>query len=66
MGSQWQAMGKDLMKFPIFASAVAKCDTLLKEHNVDILNILTNEEDTTIFDNILNSFVGIACIQVSL
>ncbi|KAI5710713.1 hypothetical protein M8J75_010956 [Diaphorina citri] len=66
MGSQWQAMGKDLMKFPVFARAVAKCDSVLKENNVDIMNILTNEEDKTIFDNILNSFVGIACVQIGL
>uniref|UniRef100_A0A8D9EQT3 Fatty acid synthase n=1 Tax=Cacopsylla melanoneura TaxID=428564 RepID=A0A8D9EQT3_9HEMI len=66
MGSQWQAMGKDLMKFPIFANAIAKCDAVLKEHNVDIMNILTNVEDTTIYDNILNSFVGIAAVQIGL
>uniref|UniRef100_A0A8D9A8C4 Fatty acid synthase n=1 Tax=Cacopsylla melanoneura TaxID=428564 RepID=A0A8D9A8C4_9HEMI len=66
MGSQWQAMGKDLMKFPIFANAIAKCDVVLKQHNVDIINILTNEEDTTIYENILHSFVGIAAVQIGL
>ncbi|KAL1449935.1 hypothetical protein WDU94_002403, partial [Cyamophila willieti] len=66
MGSQWQAMGKDLMKFPVFAKSVAKCDAVLKQHNVDIVNILTNEEDTTIYENILNSFVGIAAVQIGL
>ncbi|KAL1463418.1 hypothetical protein WDU94_015169, partial [Cyamophila willieti] len=66
MGSQWQAMGKDLIKFPVFANAIAKCDAVLKEHNVDIVNILTNEEDTTIYENILNSFVGIAAVQIGL
>ncbi|KAL1449933.1 hypothetical protein WDU94_002401 [Cyamophila willieti] len=66
MGSQWQAMGKDLMKFPVFAKSVAKCDAVLKQHNVDIVNILTNEEDTTIYENILHSFVGIAAVQIGL
>ncbi|XP_066594557.1 fatty acid synthase [Prorops nasuta] len=65
MGSQWATMGAMLMNFPVFANAIAKCDAVLKPHGVDIINILTNN-DKTIFDNILNSFVGIAAIQIGL
>lgn len=66
MGSQWKAMGKDLMRFPVFASTIQKCHDVLFKHNLDLINIVTNEEDNTIFDNILNSFVGITAVQLGL
>lgn len=65
MGSQWASMGQDLMKLGIFAKAVNKCHTILKPKGVDLIKIIT-EDYQTIFDNILNSFVGIAAIQVYL
>ncbi|XP_076226839.1 fatty acid synthase [Nomia melanderi] len=65
MGSQWPGMGESLMKFPIFAKAIQKCDAALKPFGVDIIDIITNKDKKT-FDNILNSFVGIAAIQIGL
>lgn len=63
MGSQWPGMGKDLMKIPIFAESVHKSHQTLKPKGVDLIRIITNNDPKT-FDNILNSFVGIAAIQV--
>lgn len=51
------------MKFPIFVKAIEKCDAALKPYGIDIIDIITNKDKKT-FDNILNSFVGIAAIQV--
>lgn len=65
MGSQWNGMGKQLLSIPLFAESIRKCEAILKPKGVDLINILTNE-DPTLFDNILNSFVGIAAIQVYL
>ncbi|KMQ97230.1 fatty acid synthase [Lasius niger] len=65
MGSQWPGMGIDLMKFPVFAEAVQKCDAILRPRGVDLINILTNKDKST-FDNILHSFVGIAAVQIGL
>ncbi|XP_053598737.1 fatty acid synthase [Microplitis demolitor] len=65
MGSQWPGMGTALLRFPIFAQAVKKCDAVLKPRGVDIYDILTNPNKST-FDNILNSFVGIAAVQIGL
>eukprot|EP00102_Acyrthosiphon_pisum_P019878 XP_016657088.1 PREDICTED: fatty acid synthase-like [Acyrthosiphon pisum] len=65
MGSQWQGMGTDLMKVPVFADAINKCDVILKPKGVDIKNILTSQ-NPKLFDNILNSFVGIAAVQIGL
>ncbi|XP_054009830.1 fatty acid synthase-like [Hylaeus anthracinus] len=65
MGSQWAGMGEALMKFSVFADAIRKCDAALKPYGVDIVDIITNKDPKT-FDNILNSFVGIAAIQIGL
>ncbi|XP_074097576.1 fatty acid synthase [Cotesia typhae] len=65
MGSQWPGMGTALLRFPVFAQAIRKCDTVLKPRGVDIYDILTNPNKST-FDNILNSFVGIAAVQIGL
>lgn len=65
MGSQWNGMGKQLLNIPIFAKAIQKCEAVLKPRGVDLIEILTSE-DPKLFDNILNSFVGIAAIQVYL
>ncbi|CAH2051828.1 unnamed protein product, partial [Iphiclides podalirius] len=65
MGSQWVGMGTQLMRIPIFAAAIERCRRVLEPKGVDIVNIITSPDKTT-FDNILNSFVGIAAIQIGL
>ncbi|XP_021929696.1 fatty acid synthase-like isoform X3 [Zootermopsis nevadensis] len=65
MGSQWPGMGKSLLKLPVFAAAIEKCQRALKPCGVDVLNIITSD-DQGIFDNILNCFVGIAACQIGL
>ncbi|KAI5631688.1 acyl transferase domain-containing protein [Phthorimaea operculella] len=65
MGSQWAGMGTELMRIPIFAAAIAKCDKVLKPKGLDIYRIIT-EPDAKIVDDILNCYVGIAAIQIGL
>ncbi|KAI4495090.1 hypothetical protein M0804_001291 [Polistes exclamans] len=65
MGSQWTGMGQSLMKIPIFAQAIQKCDEVLKPRGYDIMHIIC-DNDPTIYDNIINSFLGIAAIQIGL
>ncbi|KAG5667645.1 hypothetical protein PVAND_015619 [Polypedilum vanderplanki] len=65
MGSQWPQMGADLMKIPIFALTIEKCHNILIEKQINLKEIITSS-DTLIFENILNSFVGIAAIQIGL
>lgn len=64
MGSQWPGMGRELLKIKVFADSIAKCDKVLAPKGINIYNILT-DDNPKIFDDILNCFVGIACIQVS-
>ncbi|XP_050423204.1 fatty acid synthase-like [Adelges cooleyi] len=65
MGSQWLGMGTQLLSIPVFAKAIRKCDAVMRPKGIDIFDIITNL-DSTMFDNILNSFVGIAAIQIGL
>ncbi|XP_045461517.1 fatty acid synthase-like isoform X2 [Harmonia axyridis] len=65
MGSQWAGMASDLMKIPVFNDAIQKCQQVLLKKGVDLISIITNP-DKSVYDNILNSFVGIAAIQIGL
>ncbi|KAJ0175960.1 hypothetical protein K1T71_008134 [Dendrolimus kikuchii] len=65
MGSQWQKMGLDLLKIPIFAQSIEKCQKVLIPLGINLLQILS-DPDESIFDNILNCFVGIAAVQIGL
>ena len=57
--------GEALLRLPVFAEAVRKCDVALKPKGVDIYKILI-DKDQSMFDNVLNSFVGIAAVQVKI
>lgn len=65
MGSQFCTMGKDLMKIPIFANAIEKCHAVLEPKGINLIDIITSS-DPKMFDNILNSFIGISAIQIGL
>jgi hypothetical protein len=58
-------MGKSLLTLPIFAAAISKCQEALRPHGVDVIDIITSD-DSRIFSNILNCFVGIAACQVCI
>ncbi|XP_065219674.1 fatty acid synthase-like [Planococcus citri] len=65
MGSQWSGMAKSLMNIPIFAESIKKSHQIMQSKQIDLIKIIT-DDDPEIFDNILNSFVGIAAIQIAL
>lgn len=65
MGSQWASMAKEMMSVDVFRQAINKCAEILKPEGVDLLDILTKSDESK-FDNILNSFVSIAAVQVAL
>lgn len=65
MGSQWSEMGKSLMTIPLFKDSIVRCHKILQSKQLDLIEILTSKNEK-IYDNILNSFVGIAAIQIGL
>ena len=65
MGTQWPGMGEKLMQIPTFCESISKNTEILKEFGVDLVKIIT-ESDTNTYSNIINSFVGLASIQIAL
>lgn len=65
MGSQWPGMAKDLMQLDAFRNSIRKCSDALKPRGVNLEDIIINGTDST-FDNVLNSFISIAAMQVAL
>lgn len=55
--------GEALLRIPVFAKAIEKCDAALAPFGIDVRHVITNK-DKTAFDDIMNSFVGIAAVQV--
>ncbi|XP_043498679.1 fatty acid synthase-like [Polistes fuscatus] len=62
---QSRESGESLMKIPIFAEAIKKCDVVLRPRGYDIVHIIC-DKNPTIYDNIINCFLGIAAIQIGL
>jgi len=65
MGSQWPGMGADLMNIPIFAATIKELDSYLAPLGIDIVHVITSY-DPTVLMNIVNCFVGIVAVQVSV
>lgn len=65
MGSQWAGMARDLMRLPQFATSVRRSAVPLRQHDVDLVQLLTEAPDTA-FDDVIASFVSIAAVQVAL
>ncbi|KAF6202923.1 hypothetical protein GE061_003330 [Apolygus lucorum] len=65
MGTQWAGMGRAFMCLQPFNKAIHRCAAALSAEGLDLLNLINNGTEET-FDNILNNFVSIACIQVAL
>lgn len=65
MGSQWAGMARTLLALPIFAASIDRSAAALKPHGVNLKHILTDAPDAA-FDDVINSFVSIAAVQVAL
>ncbi|KYQ53524.1 Fatty acid synthase, partial [Trachymyrmex zeteki] len=61
LGLQWPGMGRNLLKFHVFATTIRKCDDILKPYDINVKDILTNTE---VCENALYAFLGIVAIQV--
>ncbi|RZC35992.1 fatty acid synthase [Asbolus verrucosus] len=65
MGSQWPGMAKELMQLEVFKNSIKKSAEILRPHGLNLEDIIINGTDST-FDDVLNSFVSIATMQVAL
>jgi fatty acid synthase len=64
-GSQWPTMGKSFLEIPIIRNSVEHCHDVLTSKGINLMEIITCE-DPNVFDNILNTFVGIVAIQIGI
>lgn len=65
IGSQWAGMGSDLMRIPIFAESINYCHDILMPKGVNLKHIIMSN-DKSLFNNVLNSYVGIIAIEIAL
>lgn len=65
IGSQWPEMGTDLLNIPLFAQTFRKCHDVLMPTGLNLMEIITSPDKRT-FDSVLNSYVGIAAIEIAL
>ena len=63
MGTQWPHMGRDLMTLDCFRESIMRSDALLRPYGVQLCDLLMDSQEDT-FNDTVNSFVGIAAIQV--
>lgn len=66
LGTQWLGMGADLLKIKTFATTIQKLQKILQELDVDISRIISDRNNSKIFDNVLYSILGITAIQIGL
>lgn len=64
MGTQWAGMGKDLMQLEVFEKGIRKCAEALEPEGINLYDIILSTDEST-FDNVMNSFISIAAIQVN-
>ncbi|XP_071649609.1 fatty acid synthase-like [Temnothorax longispinosus] len=65
LGSQWPGMGRNLLKYHVFANAIRMCDVTLKPYGIGVADILT-KTDEKVCEDALHAFVGIVAIQIGL
>jgi len=63
MGTQWPHMGRDLMTLDCFRESIMRLDTVLRPYGIQLCDLLMDSKEDT-FNDTVNSFVGIAGIQV--
>lgn len=44
VGSQWKAMGRDLMRIPVLEKSIQECHEICKKINVNLIEMLTSED----------------------
>ncbi|XP_036142914.1 fatty acid synthase-like [Monomorium pharaonis] len=65
LGTQWPGMGKNLLKFQVFANTIRMCDIVLKPYGISVTDILT-KADEKLCEKALYAFLGIIAIQIGL
>ncbi|KAL5273397.1 hypothetical protein ACFFRR_000250 [Megaselia abdita] len=65
LNTQWNQMGKDLLKIKVFKQTILRCHEILVQRGMNLLEIITSE-DPTIFDHVQHPFVAICSVQLGM
>jgi len=65
MGTQWSGMGRDLMTLKFFHQSIEQSAIVLKKYDIDLFQLILSSTPSDL-DKPVNSFVGIAAIQIAL
>jgi fatty acid synthase len=63
MGTQWPNMGRDLMALDVFRQSITRSNAVLERFDIHLYDLLMDAKEDS-FVNTINSFIGIAAIQV--
>ncbi|EFN85734.1 Fatty acid synthase [Harpegnathos saltator] len=64
-GTEVKWRNVELMKQPVFAKAIEKCNEILKQRDIYVMDIIMNDNKTT-SNNIVTSFVAIIATQIGI
>ncbi|XP_029173773.1 fatty acid synthase-like isoform X1 [Nylanderia fulva] len=65
MGSQWSGMGRELLNIKTCQHSLQQCANILKNHDIDLMNIILNSTDET-YENVMLVMISIVAIQIAL
>ncbi|EDV19158.1 uncharacterized protein TRIADDRAFT_62374 [Trichoplax adhaerens] len=65
MGANWNKMGQNMMKFPVFKNTITRAREILMPIGLDLINILFSE-DPNVYDNVRDAFIGLVAVQIAL
>jgi fatty acid synthase len=66
MGSQWTSMAKTLMPLKVFADSITRSAEVLKPFGIDLMHLLTSDDDMALKKSTTNAFVAITSMQLAL
>ena len=62
MGTQWPAMGRNMMTIEVFRDSIKTSDAILAPYGINLYETIMAKKD--VCESIMLSFVGIVAIQV--
>ncbi|XP_025160327.1 fatty acid synthase-like [Harpegnathos saltator] len=64
-GTEVEWHNAELMKLPVFAKVIEKCNEILKQHDICVNDIIMDETGTTC-NSIIRSFIAITATQIGI
>uniref|UniRef100_T1GX34 Malonyl-CoA:ACP transacylase (MAT) domain-containing protein n=1 Tax=Megaselia scalaris TaxID=36166 RepID=T1GX34_MEGSC len=66
MATQWNGMGKQLLKVPVFKKTIERCHKVLLGKGLDLMHLLTSDNESIFENNVLNCMVAIGAVQIGM